>query len=365
MRILTIADVPPDPDAGLAGTEWHTNNALRARGHEVDALWREDLGMHIRHGNLHYLVELPRRIERAVRAAFRERTYDVVQVSQPHGYGAAAIAHQHGALFVHRSHGLEPRVAEELRRWHPDRRHPWRRAASALLSKSLARHMTLTAKGADGHIVYCTDDAKYLAERLSVAGERIAVVPPAPPAAFHEQAAPPMTAERLRRVLYVSQFAAFKAPEVVAAAMRVLAPTHEVTWVCSRADHDAVRRLVGVPLNLHDWMPAADLQHVYDAHGVFLFPSYVEGYGKVFLEAMSRGLCVIASDTSGARDAITNGRDGVLVPVGDAGRMVSEVRALDLDRAGAMSAAAAATTRRYTWDRAARETEAFFERLRA
>ena len=364
MRILSIADVPPNPDAGVAGTEWHTNEALRRRGHELDALWREDLGMRIRHGNLHYLLELPGRIERAVRVAFRRKPYDVVQISQPHGYRAAAVAHAHGAIFVHRSHGLEPRVAEVMRQWHPDRRPAWRRAASAILAKSLARHMTRTAALADGHVVYCTDDANYLHDRLGVPRERIVVTAPAPPPVFHQQAAPPMTADRLRRVLYVSQFAPFKAPEIVAAVMRELAVTHELTWVCGRADHDAVRRLAGVPLQLLDWMPAANLERVYDAHGVFLFPSYVEGYGKVFLEAMSRGLCVVASDTSGARDAITHGRDGVLVPVGDAAGMVREVRALTLPRAMTMSAAASKTARQYTWDRAARETEEFLERLR-
>ena len=362
MRILTIADVPPDPDAGVSGTEWHTNNALRNLGHQVDAKWRPDLGMRIRHGNLHYLVELPRSIEELVRDA---GPYDVVQVSQPHGYRAVDVAHQRGAVFVHRSHGVEPRVAEELRRWKPDPRPPWRRAASAALARPLLRHSTLTAQRADGHIVYCTDDANYLADRLHVPRERIAVVAPAPPSIFAEDAPPPMTAERLKRVLYVSQLAPFKAPELVAAAMRSLAATHELTWVCSKTHHETVRKLVGVPLEVRDWMPAAELKRVYDAHGVFLFPSYVEGYGKVFLEAMSRGLCVVASDTSGARDAIAHGRDGVLVPVGDSVALADAVRAIDLPRATSMSAAAVAKARGFTWDRAARETAAFFERLRS
>ena len=363
MRILTIADVPPDPDAGVSGTEWHTNAALRELGHHVDALWGDDLApRRIRHGNLHYLLELPRAIEQAVRDA--AGNYDVVQVSQPHGYRAARVARERGAVFVHRSHGVEPRVAEEVRRWKPDPRPLVRRAATAIIAKPLSRHMTLTAKHSDGHIVYCTDDANYLAERLNVPRERIAVVPPAPPSIFANDAPPPMTAERLKRVLYVSQFAPFKAPEIVAAAMRSLAATHALTWVCSKAHHDAVRRLVGVPIELKDWMPAAELKRTYDAHGVFLFPSYVEGYGKVFLEAMSRGLCVVASDTSGARDAIDHGRDGVLVPVGDAVALADAVRAIDLPRAMTMSEAAIAKARQFTWDRSARITAEFFERLR-
>ena len=365
MRILTIADVDESPDGGVAGTEWHTNNALRALGHDVLAYWRRDLGMRIRHGNLRYLAELPRAIERVVRTAFRTATFDVVQVSQPHGYRAVRAAHDHGAVFVHRSHGVEPRVAEEVRRWVPDRRPLRRRLSSALIAAPLARHSTLTAKRADGHIVYCTEDANYLAARLHVPRERIAVVAPAAPVAFTESTVPSMTEDRLRRVLYVSQFAPFKAPEIVARAMRALASTHELTWVCGAQHHATVRKLAGDDVELLDWMPAADLQRVYDGHGIFLFPSYVEGYGKVFLEAMSRGLCVVATDTSGARDTIAHGVDGLLVPVGDAGALIDAVRGLDLDHAMRMSVAAAAKARLHTWERAARETAEFFQRLRA
>jgi glycosyltransferase involved in cell wall biosynthesis len=361
MRILTIADVAPDPHAGVSGTVWNTNAALRKLGHQVDSLWAADLGRRIKHGNLHYVFELPRAIERAVREA---GAYDVVQVSQPHGYRAVSIAHRKGALFVHRSHGLEPRVAEELGKWRRDARPITRRTMSALITPALARHVTLTANRADGHLVLCNDDARYLAERFGVDPNRIAVAAPAAHEALTNDDPPPMTAERLRRVLYVSQFAPFKAPEIVAEVMRALAPTHELTWVCSRAHHDAVRQLVGAPVALLDWMPADELKRVYDRHGVFLFPSYAEGFGKVFLEAMSRGVCTIASDTSGARDVIDHGRDGVLVPVGDARAITDAVRAIDLQRAIHMSAAAVAKARQYTWERAARQSIAFFESLR-
>jgi len=361
MRILTVANVPPDPHAGVSGTIWNTNAALRTLGHHVDSLWNADLGRRIRHGNLHYLLELPRAIERAVRAA---GPYDVVQVSQPHGYRAVDAVHARGAVFVHRSHGVEPRVAEELRKWRKDPRPLRRRLASTLIAPALARHFTLTAKRADGHLVLCGDDARYLETRFGIPPERIAVAAPAAHEALTEDPAPAMNAARLRRVLYVSQFAPFKAPEIAAAAMRSLAATHELTWVCARAHHDAVRRLAGPSVTLLDWMPASELKRVYDAHGVFLFPSYVEGFGKVFLEAMTRGLCVIASDTSGARDVIAHGRDGVLVPPGDAEAMTDAVRAIDLQRATVMSAAAVARARQYTWERAARQSIAFFESLR-
>ena len=48
MKILVAADVPEDPNSGVAGTEYQTIQALRALGHEVDAVafapvcWCED-----------------------------------------------------------------------------------------------------------------------------------------------------------------------------------------------------------------------------------------------------------------------------------------------------------------------------------
>ena len=89
LRILVGADVPPDPNAGAAGTVWQMNQALRKRGHVVDEIWDRDLGRRIRHGNLHYLLELPHAYARAVRERLAKASYDVIELNQPHAYLAA------------------------------------------------------------------------------------------------------------------------------------------------------------------------------------------------------------------------------------------------------------------------------------
>lgn len=359
MNILLMADVAPDPNAGAAGTELRTADALRALGHQVDEVWAPRLGRRIAHGNLHYLLELPRAYRREMRRAAAATRYDVIHVNQPHGY-LAAKAKPRGAVFVHRSHGLELRAERDLARWQPRPK-----LASRIIAALLARHTRAIARYADGHIVSSSDDAEFLRHVLGVAEKRIAVIPQAAPDEYVRTPAPPMTPERLRHVLYVGQFAFFKAPAIVAAAMRALAAQGlRCTWVCSRAHHADVRALLGgAPVELLDWMPAARLIEVYDAHGIFLFPSYYEGFGKAFLEAMSRGLCVVATRVGGARDVITDGKDGMLVEPGDADAIGDAVRSIDLARAEAMSAAAARTARAYTWQRVARETAAFYDSL--
>jgi len=361
MRILFMADVPRDPNAGAAGTEVRTAEALRALGHDVDEVWAPQLGRRIAHGNLHYLLELPRAYRREMRRATAAKQYDVLHVNQPHGY-LAAKAKPRGAVFVHRSHGLELRAECDLAPW---RARP--KLASRVMAAMLARHSRLIARYADGHIVSCGDDARFLRDELGVDSARIAVIAQAAPDAFVQTPAPPMTEEHLRRVLYVSQFAFFKAPHVAAAVMRALPPDVQCTWVCSRAHHAEVRALLGGrAVELLDWMPADALRDVYDAHGIFLFTSYFEGFGKVFLEAMSRGLCVVATRVGGAADVIVDGENGLLIEPGDVAGPVGAIEALQRDpaRATRIAARAAETARQYTWERVARETAAFYDSLK-
>ena len=104
---------------------------------------------------------------------------------------------------------------------------------------------------------------------------------------------------------------------------------------------------------------------LYDSHGIFVFPSLHEGFGKAFLEAMCRGLCVVASRVGGMADVITSGRDGILVEVGDAAACAEEILRLgrSADLCAAMSARGRARALEYSWERTAREIAAFYTRL--
>jgi glycosyltransferase involved in cell wall biosynthesis len=58
----------------------------------------------------------------------------------------------------------------------------------------------------------------------------------------------------------------------------------------------------------------SDVRPLYDLLEVVLLPSRSEGLSQALLEAMALGKPVIASDSTGNRDLITDGRDGRLVP---------------------------------------------------
>lgn len=378
MRILFAADVPPDPDSGAAGTEWRTIQALRELGHQVDEIWASDLGRRIQHGNLHYLLELPRAYRRVIEERCGHTQYDVFHVNQGHCF-LAARAHRlarRPGVFVCRSHGLDDHMNAVLAEWRKrlglSGGSRLKRIAGAVLRRMLQRHDRLAYRWADGVIVSGSHDARYLTGRLQVPAARVACIPQAPAPAFVDEPVEEMDGSRSRRLLHVGGFAYWKGVHAVAeAANQLLAADAncQLTWVCRAHEHVAVRALLRGPalerVALVGWMPQDALRSVYDRHGVFLCPSLFDGFGKVFLEAMARGMCVVGTRTGGMPDVIRDGVDGMLVGFDDPAAITSAVRRLwtHPDLARSVSVAAATRARQYSWNRVARETVAFYEHL--
>ncbi len=88
-----------------------------------------------------------------------------------------------------------------------------------------------------------------------------------------------------------------------------------------------------------------------------------ESFGMVLTEAFASGTPVVASDIAGYRDVVRNGKDGVLVPVGDAvalGETLLEL-ASDPKRRAEMGAAALESAERFAWPNVAKEIESVYE----
>lgn len=354
------------------------NCALRQLGHHVDEIWSPDLGRRIQHGNLHYLLELPYAYRRLVQQRYRKQPYDVIELNQPHAY-LAARDHKRRRLpgiFVNRSHGHEVRSEEALAPWRQRLRLPsgshGRQFASRILRRLLDRQWERICRDADGFIVSCQEDADFLRQRYRVSPDRVGVVTQGVPESFLHEPAEPMTAARLTRLLYVGQLAFFKAPILLAEAVtQVLQRRQDATftWVCSSDHHAAARALFPADLQsrivLESWQPQAELRERLDRSGIFLFPSFFEGFGKAPLEAMARGLCVVASQVGGMRDYIRSGENGLLVPVGASDTMATAALQLmqDLPLAQRLSQAALKTARLHHWQRCAADAAAFYHQL--
>lgn len=71
--------------------------------------------------------------------------------------------------------------------------------------------------------------------------------------------------------------------------------------------------------------PAADLQKEFVEAGFLVLPSRVEGLSNVLLEAQAAGLPAVVSDIGGNVAVVENGRNGLVVPAGDADALAAAI----------------------------------------
>ena len=92
-----------------------------------------------------------------------------------------------------------------------------------------------------------------------------------------------------------------------------------------------------------------------------------ESFGMVLTEAFAAGTPVLASDIPGYRDVLRDGRDGMLVPSGDALALAQALRGLALDepRRERMAAHARERAERFAWPAVAAEVAECYERARS
>jgi phosphatidyl-myo-inositol alpha-mannosyltransferase len=92
-----------------------------------------------------------------------------------------------------------------------------------------------------------------------------------------------------------------------------------------------------------------------------------ESFGMVLTEAFASGTPVVCSDIAGYRDVVRDGRDGVLVPPGDATALGKALHGLagDPDRRAAMSGHARVRAERFSWPRVTGELVSLYEEAAA
>lgn len=107
------------------------------------------------------------------------------------------------------------------------------------------------------------------------------------------------------------------------------------------------------------------LAALYRSASVFVMPSVEEGMALSVLEALASGLPVVVTPNTGAADLITHGREGLIVPPGDAAALAEALLALyeDEPRRREMGLAAAENARAWTWDAYGHRAAATYARL--
>lgn len=126
--------------------------------------------------------------------------------------------------------------------------------------------------------------------------------------------------DRTFRVCYVGRVELSKGLGYLLQAWKRLSlPNAELTLVGAVNEHmrPLFREYGGASVRVTGYLFPNELRIQYQAADLFVLPSPNEGLAQVMLEAMACGIPVIASDMSGAKDCIADGREGLIVPSRD------------------------------------------------
>jgi glycosyltransferase involved in cell wall biosynthesis len=373
MRFLFVSEFVPKWNSGAEGSLLSIGDALERRGHRVDYLWKDTKPGLLPHPRLYDLIELPQRQLKRVTDALRKARYDVVILSQPYSYLVfeRLPAEFPNTLFLNRTHGWEERGTESWQQLHWRQpsilKQPFQRASSALLQRACER----SARGCQGLIASSDLCAQFVVRRYAIDQKRVAVIPYGVEEHVRSEKAARIP-EAPAQILFAGQYLPRKGSTVLEQQLPRVAekfPDVRMTFVVPADSVEDVKSIYtpifAGRLSVKPWMTRSQLAQVYAQHDVLLFPSLFEGFGKVFLEAMAAGMCVVGFREGGLPDVTTHGRDALSCETGDneTFRQLLEWSLLHRKFSCDIGLRARETARGYTWERHAIETEAFCHKL--
>jgi starch synthase len=154
------------------------------------------------------------------------------------------------------------------------------------------------------------------------------------------------------KVLFAGALSQRKGIAYVLQAIRMLGTQVDFTMVGSRLGANPV---VDQACREHRWFETLPHQQVLNEMlnaDVLVLPSLSDAFGLVVTEALACGLPVIVTPNTGASEIVQDGRDGFLVPIGDAEAIADRLQALHRDREllAEMSMQAQATAKENSWE---------------
>lgn len=363
MRILSLANCPPDDRLGSGYVVRRSAEGLRRAGHEVDLYGPADYEpLHgIARGRaVSYRQVVGMTVKSLARLA--RKGYDVVELWGGQAWLAVSLlARRPGRRFllVCRSNGLEPhyeevmeaaREAGEIPPWRP--RHHW--SQSGLFARALGR--------ADGVITVSPWDRDWAVARgIGPAGRVLAVENPLPDSYLGLAPGP----ERGPVLGYVGSWLPIKGVDLLARALPDVLREHP-EWTLRlvgvgtgfrAADHfpaDVLPRIETVPFADRE----TELKDLYRSLAVVLLPSVYESFGLAAAEAMACGAALVATRV-GFAAGLRHGEEAWLLPDRSPGALQEALRALmrNPERRRALARGGHRRVQSLRWDRAVTAVE--------
>ena len=115
-----------------------------------------------------------------------------------------------------------------------------------------------------------------------------------------------------------------------------------------------------------EWrFPDRKLVAMYQAADIYAFPSLLETFGMVQLEAMAAGAAVVSTDAPGCRDVVKHEENGLQAQAGDVDSFAYQMSRVlsDSDLRSTLSKNGREFVQAYSWANVAKQYEAVFEEL--
>ncbi len=153
-------------------------------------------------------------------------------------------------------------------------------------------------------------------------------------------------------LLYVGRVSAEKQVDQIKAVLEQVPGTRLAIVGNGPARAQFEKHFEGTNAYFAGYLQGEALSEAYASADIFVFPSALETFGLVVVEAMAAGLPVVASRVGGVRDVVQEGVTGYTFEVNDVQAMIEGVRQIALSRAQieTMGQAARAFAETQSWD---------------
>jgi glycosyltransferase involved in cell wall biosynthesis len=201
------------------------------------------------------------------------------------------------------------------------------------------------------HIIVPSDHVKRTLQRAPISKEKLHIVPYGTDESKGPTRVLGSSRERKLRVLFVGALTQRKGIGYVLDAVKMMGSAVQFTMVGRKIGRSAP---IDAAVREHRWIPCIPHHAVLEEmarNDILVLPSLSEGFALVILEALSRGLPVITTTSSGAEEMIRDGQEGFLVPIRSAEAIAEKLELLNnnpelLDR---MSDSALQRAHAFTW----------------
>lgn len=118
-------------------------------------------------------------------------------------------------------------------------------------------------------------------------------------------------------------------------------------------------------VKFHGWQPNEKVAAMMAGADLFALPSFTEGFGLVYLEAMRAGTPVIAASRGGAREVFRQDEEALFVKPGDTQGLALAIEKIASGKeiADGLRKNGQAAARRFTAETMAQETEKLFQKI--